>query len=127
MNRKEAFLWVLDNPKAKLYIIKNENGIVNPDKIICELEKGVLVRRGILGIGMPMALYVENDKTEFEVVRELKKMCFGEAVWHFYDKNICISNEVVSCETGICYWSTEERDLKLHELKGLWTVKGIYE
>jgi len=56
----------------------------------------------------------------------LRKMSFGEAVWHFYNKDMCV-NEVVSCETGRCYSSTDESDLHKEELVGLWTVVNEYE
>ena len=126
MNRKEAVNYLMDNNKGVAKCLDD----CYIDEYYVWLKNGVIVcgnEKYSSDCFSHFQIHVKNDDAKFEVVRELRKMSFGEAVWHFYDKDIYISNEVVSCETGTCYWSTEERDLKLHELKGLWTVKGQYE
>ena len=115
ITRKEAAKWLIDNPKRKFRY-------TNSDIEVYFNDSGEMVTSN----GYPFQIF-ESDSI-FEPVRQLKKMCFGEAMWYYDTKDI-YENDLTSVITGNTYFADglTSDGLTLEEYKGLWTVEGVYE
>ena len=121
MTRKEAVIYLMDNPKAKLKMTKKRTGVeMGFNEFITMSETGIIEDSD----SDSFALYVEDDEAEFEVVRELRKMSFGEA-FYYYSIGF-LSDTIVSIVSGDSFVRDEDL-ITLEEYVGEWTVSGVYE
>ncbi len=125
MNRKEAVIYLIENPDKEIKMIKNPSGEkIKNEGIVYVIQGHSIIQKNKQFISMCLKIDLDSDKTEFEVVRELRKMSFGEA---YYFEKYC---------SGGC---TGVRNVKTGELvnsnnigkaeysHGLWTIDGVYE
>lgn len=119
MNRTEAVLYLIKNPHSKLNMFINCDG--DKSNGIVELNCfGELVCNGI-----SFGVFCANDKSEFEIIRELKEMSLADAI-----KLICYDEYTFmkSTVTGNYYdCRSTFINIECNELEGLWTVDGVYK
>ena len=124
MNRKEAVIYLIDNKKGVVkcldgnYFVWLKNGF-----IMC----GDIIRHDALADGESFQLTVPDCEENFEVVRELRKMSFGEAYWYYRNKNISDDDMKVvdsECDTK---FGDSDAIISKSDYKGLWTIEGVYE
>lgn len=124
MIREEAVIYLLKNPKDKVRVLKDRYGNkcsgnayihINSEGYICYGKSQHSFR-----------LYVENDKAEFEVIRGLKEMSFGEAYYVYHNiEDVTFKNfKSVITELG---FNRDDSDISKEEYMGLWTIEGVYE
>lgn len=125
MNRKEAVIYLMDNPKAKLRCIKDIYG-----ENASEMQNYIEVKHGHLkwstGVKFDIVISERCDKSEFEVVRELRKMSFGEAYFMYTNRDDVFLKNVRSCVSGNTYLRID-REVKKEEFMGEWTIDGFYD
>ncbi len=123
MNREEMVIHLMRNPNDKFRMIRDEFGDSYRLNVIVRLNRNGQIVRG--NDGDVFEIYFKDDKSEFELIRELKEMIFAEAVeLTREDRQITI----VSTETGEGYTGeTRIYLISASEIQGLWTVEGVYE
>ena len=123
MNRKEAINYLLDNPHKKIRMVKDEygNSIKHSHNIIA-IKNSYIV---YIHNNYDLELFLENDLSEFEPVRDLKKMAFGEA-YHYVKSNKISTYKMKSYITCKDFTRFRSEILK-EEYMGLWTIEGVYE
>lgn len=120
MNRREAVIWLMDNPTGKLRLMKDVEGHEITQEYMYEIDKyGYFVHNGAA-----KQIYIKNDKSEFEIVRELKQMSFVNAVKLIINTSLYMS----SVDGKHSYYNSHEIvDLDIDTIDGQWTVEGVYE
>lgn len=115
MNRKEAAKWLIDNPRGEFEYKRYKGTTVKFN------DKGEM----LTSQGYPFRINF-NDDAEFEVVRNLRKMNFGEAMWHYYNVGVDYDCDIKSVCGKYDYGNADDI-ISLEAYKGLWTIEGVYE
>ena len=128
MNRKEAVIYLMDNPGKEIRMIVNSLG-TKVDRKYSVYNPQIIAEKGYLenyNDSLDIFMGSENDKAEFEIVRELRKMSFGEAYYIAFEKYCSGSHiNVRNVNTGELINSNNIG--KAEYSHGLWTVEGVYE
>jgi hypothetical protein len=124
MNTDEALHYLIDNKKAKLRMIINPFGIKVENESICYLGNCSFMLEGNENT-IQMPLNIKNDKAEFEVVRELRKMSFGVAYKRLTEMKKPYT-DLVSLISGKNYINPIY-NFSDEDLEGNWTVEDVYE
>lgn len=124
MNRKEAVIYLMQNQEDVLKCLSGNYYVwLNNGFIVC----GDTIRSEATAESFQITVPNDQceDECEFEIVRELRKMCFGEA---FYNIDRLEYNwaSMVSIESGKDF-TRSNKLIDENEFKGLWTVEGVYE
>ena len=126
MNRQEAVIYLMNNPKGKLINTKNILGNERSIKreIYMDIESGCIKFANMMSDPV-FSIYIENDKSEFEIVPiKHKQMSFVDAVKLIIDTDFYM--KAVSDSTKY-YDEDQIFSLGKDTIDGLWIVEGVYE
>lgn len=122
MNRKEAVIYLMENPKAKLRMTKFR-GVGDRETNNYVYMADGNIRFSTHMIDSVFSIWIKDDKSEFEVVRELKKMSFTDAI----DEIIYTDKKMKSLlDNNYYYMNNQLNDFSMELISGLWTVEGVY-
>jgi hypothetical protein len=120
MTRKKVWLDLLENPKHKFKCVKTVCGDPVESKRFIQVKNG-----NVLWDDNSMFDFtIKNDKSEFELMKKLRKMKFTEAYYFLIHK---FEISIYNLKSDITGKEFDPKTTTLEELQGLWTIKGIYE
>ena len=129
MNQLEMLGKLMENDKRKARMIKDNKG---SESLGCYISTMLVVNEeGRVAWMQGKSFYIVsvNDKSEWEIIepkRKLKEMCFGEAYFEVFVNDKAPCRDLKSVLSGLSYERTLSQ-IPIEEMRGLWTIKGIYE